>query len=245
MGNVIDGVEKSIVEQEPEPHYFNKAIRAELEAFDKVNVEEMSGTFLTSLNKWVENKNANCKYIIFTKNKRIKTFCKILKDEVMVDCFNHMINEQIKYMFHVTEDEERDDAFNEYVNAKNLISWIVYHHNCLTSLLYKPVNEDKTDEIETFDIRTYPIYDFINNANVDIYTSIETKIYKQCHKLPNLNIIKPEIRAEWLDNIYPFFGRPTITFDIDKKAEIIMANSFIIDMCYYTVQKNRNHDKPR
>jgi hypothetical protein len=104
----------------------------------------------------------------------------IMRDKNAMELFNEIIDKQRNYIFFDTDDEdEQKRRYKEYLKENNVYSWFFSckYYNMKPGMF--PIKTKKAIKNKTIDFKTFPIYEFYNNADIEFYTLPGINIYEQ------------------------------------------------------------------
>jgi hypothetical protein len=170
------------------PYYGNKRKECEriynnLEHLtDEINiiVEPYCGTCAMSFYIWTKHKDKNYKFILNDNNTFLKEMYEIMRDKNAMELFNEIIDKQRNYIFFDTDDEdEQKRRYKEYLKENNVYTWFFSrkYYNIRPGMF--PQRDKKAITNKSIDFKTFTIYEFYNNADIEFYTLPGINIYEQ------------------------------------------------------------------
>lgn len=108
------------------------------------------------------------KYIINDNNENLIKLYNIMKNNELINEFNNKFNEYINKFNNIDNEEERKKYYLSICKENNVYSYafITKYYN-LRPGIYPP--RAKINKIKPFNLKDFPIYNFLNNENVEIY----------------------------------------------------------------------------
>jgi site-specific DNA-adenine methylase len=133
-------------------------------------VEPFCGSCAISYYIWTLNKDKNYKYILNDIDPHLISLLKLIKDgnyKEVEDDFNKIIKEIYAY------EDDMDSAkkiYLEYIKKNNLTAYILSHrHYLLRPALFPIRKQDFKKFYNNLDFTQHPIYDFLTNADIELY----------------------------------------------------------------------------
>ncbi len=210
--------------------------------FSKIEtiIEPFCGT--SAMSYFISTKHPKkFKYILNDNNIFLVTLYKILKDELEIDKFNESVEKFIKKFNTFTEDEPRKKFYLEQLQILDgvLGYFLRNKYYNIRPGLYPNIKSNK--QLKPFNMRDYPIYQFMKNENVIVSNRDGVELIKD-HMSDQKCIIMldpPYLNSEnhFYENpstdVYEFLLNNNIN-NMKAKIVLVLENNWIIKLLFKT-----------
>jgi len=168
----------------------------------KTIVEPFCGSCALSYYIWTLHKEKNYKYILNDLDSDLIDFLKAIKDNKYKEIQNEVNNKKEEIKQYKDDMIEAKKIYVEYVKTKTFESWIFknkYHSMKSGIFPLRDFNRFFNDKI--LDFTTSPIYDFLTNADIELYNEDANKIIDRYDKENSFIFLDPPYIAS-CNNFY-------------------------------------------
>jgi site-specific DNA-adenine methylase len=143
----------------------------------KTIVEAFCGSCALSYYIWTLNKEKNYKYILNDLDSHLIDFLKAIKNNKYKEIENEVNNKKEEIKQYEDDMIEAKKKYVEYLKSETLESWVFKQkYSGMRPGLFPLRDFNRYFNDKIFDFTTSPIYDFLTNADIELYKEDANKI---------------------------------------------------------------------
>jgi len=143
-------------------------------------VEPFCGSCAVSYYIWTQNRTKNYKYILNDLNSNLIDFLKSIKDNKYKEIENEVNKKREEILLYEDDMIEAKKIYVEYIKQKDVKGYVLAN-KCysMRAGIFPLIDFKRCFNDKIWDFKTSPIYDFLKNADIELYNEDGNKIIEK------------------------------------------------------------------